>query len=103
KAVGAIVMLERLFNVEQVDHEGRDGNDALVDGRSSPGGPTALRTAGDDKLVDIHVPAGGTVAKRRNGVHGAHSALGHGQAQRPLLVPGSHVLVPRVGNDGVFT
>ncbi len=96
-------MLERLLDVEQVDHEWRDRDNALVDGGGGPGGPAALRSTRDEELIDVHVAAFLAVAERRDGVYGPHGALRHRQTQRPFLIAGPHVLVPGVGDNRVLT
>ena len=95
-------MHERRFNVQQVDDNGGDGNDARIDCGGGPGGPAALGTPGDVEPVHGGVAAGITGAERGDGVHGAHRRLGHGEPRRPFFVAGPKEFVPGVSDEGVF-
>ncbi len=86
---------------EEVHHNRHAGNDAVVDGGGGPRGPTALRGAANNKAVDVVVQLGLDPGLR--GVHGAHGALGHGEAEKPLGLVGVVLeVVPRVRNDGIL-
>ena len=99
EAIGAVVVDEALFEVEHVDDEGHESDDALVDSGGGPGGPTAFGGPGDDELVDgcvLLLHEGG------DGVHGADGGFGHGHAGGPGFVAGFEVVVPGVGDEIVF-
>ena len=102
ETIGAIVVLEGLFVVEQVDYHGRDRHHTLVHGGRGPGGPTAFGAARDHKVLDLHFPAGAALQEIDHCVHGAHRALCHRQAGRPHLVAGAQKLVPGVRDELVL-
>ena len=68
----------------------------------APGGPAPLGGADDDETINGHFTGRLGLHETRHGVHGAHSSLGHGQAQGPFLIATLQILVPRVGDDGVL-
>ena len=105
KGIGAInaeVMLETLFKIEHVDHNRHDRDDTGIDCGGSPCRPAALRTAGDNELIDLCCWAHLGLHQVGDGVHRAYGGFSHRQAQGPLLIAGAQILIPGVGDDAVF-
>ena len=98
-AVCAVVVHERGLDVQEVDHGRRDGDDPPIDGRRRPRRPAALGRARDHEPCDLLAAAFRSRRELGDRVHGAHRALGHGQARRPFLVAGAQELVPGVGDE----
>src|SRR5439155_20855467 len=88
EAVGAVVVLERLLDPEQINHDWSHGDDALIDSRRGPRGPASLRGTRDHKTVDTYPAPRATAAEGRDRIHGPHHALGHREPQRPRFVSG---------------
>src|SRR5215510_10798577 len=71
------MVLEGLLDVEQVNHDRSDGNDALIDSCRGPRCPASLRGTSDYKPVDIDPAPHSAAAEGRDRIHGPHHALGH--------------------------
>ncbi len=102
EAVRAPVMDERWLDVQQVDHERRNGDDPSIDGCRRPGRPSALRGSGHDEARHRRAAARRRGRECADRVHRAHGALGHRKLRRPANVAGFEKLVPRVRNEIVL-
>jgi len=99
-APGLALMIHLRAHVQDIDHHRGNGHHALVDRRSQPRSPAALRRARHSEGIDRCTPALLHDALHR--IHRTHRALHHRQQQRPILLAGLQVLIERVSDQRIF-
>src|SRR5258707_7162314 len=69
------LMLRDRFGVQRVDNRRHDRDDALVDRGYEPGRPAALRSARDNKLIDLELAPRIACKEFLNRIKRANAAL----------------------------
>lgn len=87
-------------HVERVDDHGGERFDAPVNGRREPGGPAALRGAGEREVLDVELPF--FLAEGLDRVHRSNDAFDHRQEERPGGIFSAEELLEGVGDDLVL-